>query len=273
MLKTWSTRAVALLLLVFTLFVATFCGCSSNSSNANSSPANAQATFTESGYLIGPAGESCTVNDPYRSFTYTILSDSEYDATKFVSDIDETIDIVRNWWGNDSTFVAPTKIIPVKFSISLRGFAQDSYIFIDPDAEDSMVTVVHETIHLQHGLRDESDNGYAINEMVTEDITKRIMGSKFIGVTTPDQHFFIGCPELVKHRKWLEQSLKEKKTAEETYSPIFGENWVYVTQTLNYWETLPDTLNTAELEVFCNNYLGVTSSQLLQLYEDLSNDG
>lgn len=268
MFKSWITRAVTIALLVFT-FVATFCGCSSNSSNANSSSANAQ--FTESGYLIGPAGESCTVNDPYRSFTYTILNDNEYDVSEFNKKTNETLEIVKNWWMDDSTFVEPKGIIPVKFSIPLRGFAEAGYIFIDPDAEDSMDTVCHETIHLQNeeGLRDESDNGYTINEMLVEDITKRIMAEKFMGLTTEDQRFFINCPELVKHREWLEQSFKEKKTAKEIYSPIFGEKWVYVTQTLNYWDSLPGTLNATELEAFCNSYLGLTSSQLLQLYNDL----
>lgn len=273
MSKTLSTRAVALLLLVFT-FVATFCGCSSNSSNANSNSANtqAEAQFSESGYLISPPGESCTVEDPYKTFTYTILNENDYDVTNLNNNLSETIKIVKDWWQDDSTFVEPKGVIPVHFSIPLRGFAKDGYIFINPNAEDSMDTVCHETIHLQNeqGLRDENDTGYGINEMLVEDITKRIMAEKFLGLTTEDQRFFINCPALVKHREWLEQSFKKKRTAEETYTHMFGEDWSFVTQALNSWDNIPGTINPTELEVFCCTYLGLTSSQLLQLYEDLN---
>lgn len=185
-------------------------------------------TTPHGGYLLTP-GIICTVDDNY---SYKVIS---YTGSK-TSVVAEAEALVREWWGDDSTFRVPEIVWVDIISGNIRGFQDVGYLFLDPHTtrDDLLATTVHEWIHelVDPGtLIDLEVEGEAfgrpVMEMVVESITIDILGDMVEIAPASVYEYFEKTPELWNHRSELQEAYKNQEGFS-AYERILGENYLQI---------------------------------------------
>ncbi len=186
---------------------------------------------TESGFCIEP-GIQCDVTAPTGNLSYMVMNKDDVDES-FFSDAQRAEEIVKKWWGNDETFVAP-KWLPAEIvgqEDQIFGFLQDGYVFASYNCgrQQRMLTMVHECIHAQAPealLWREGDEewGRTLMEMTVEKTAVDLLGGNSADFANRHCRFFERCSKLMEVYPQLEQGFKEQKPAKDVYQGAFGKD-------------------------------------------------